>query len=142
MHIEINDNTTLRHIQDVFSDFYPYLKLEFYRKPHEKYEASKEKDSIYPGKTIAEIKQVHISGLLEIMPLYKAADVEKEFQQRFGLPVQILRKEKGGWVQATGMDDFTLKELNELSRNSSDEFIVSDYEKGFEEPEDKPEKLI
>jgi hypothetical protein len=142
MHIEINDNTTLRHIQDVFSDFYPYLKLEFYGKSHEKYEASKEKDSTYPGKTIAEIKQVHISGLLEIMPLYKVADVENEFQQRFGLSVQILRKEKGGWVQTTGMDDFTLKELNELSRNSSDEFIVSDYEEGLEEPEDRPDKLI
>ncbi len=34
------------------------------------------------------------------------------------------------------MDDFTLKELNELSRNSSDEFIVSDYEETFEETGD------
>jgi hypothetical protein len=142
MHIEINDNTTLRHIQDVFTDFYPYLQIEFYRKPHEKYEGSEEKDLIYPGKTIDEVKQTHVSGLLEIMPLYKAVEVEKEFQQRFGLSVQILRKEKDSWVQTTGMDDFTLKDLNELGRNSSDEFIVSDYEEGFEEPEDKPEKLL
>ena len=27
MHIEINDNTTLRHIQDIFSNFYPILDL-------------------------------------------------------------------------------------------------------------------
>jgi glycerol-3-phosphate O-acyltransferase len=133
MHIEINDNTTLRHIQDVFSDFYPYLQLEFYKQTHKKYEASKEKDIIYPGKTIAEIKQTHISGLLEILPVYKVADVEKKFLQRFGLSVQVLRKEKDKWLQTTGMDDFTLKELNELGRNSSDEIIVEDYEEGFEE---------
>jgi glycerol-3-phosphate O-acyltransferase len=133
MHIEINNNATLRHIQDVFVDYYPYLQLEFYKQPHKKYEAAKEKDIIYPGKTIAEIKQTHISGLLEILPLYKVADVEKEFLQRFGLSVQILRKEKDKWLQTTGMDDFTLKELNELGRNSSDEIIVEDYEEGFEE---------
>jgi hypothetical protein len=132
MHIEINDTTTLRHIQEVFSNYYPYLQLEFYKQPHKKYEASRQEDNIYPAKTIAEIKQTHVSGLLEIMPTYKVADVEKEFLQRFGLSVQVLRKEKNTWVQTTGMDDFTLKDLNEMGHNSLDEFIVSDYEEGFE----------
>ena len=40
------------------------------------------------------------------------------------------------------MDDFTLKELNEMGRNSSDEFIISDYEAGFEDSDEKPEKLL
>jgi len=35
-----------------------------------------------------------------------------------------------------------LKELNELGRNSSDEFIVEDYEQGFEEGEEEPGKLF
>jgi hypothetical protein len=63
MHIEVNYTTTLRHIQDVFSDQYTYLQLEIYNQPHKLYDASKEKDLIYPGKTITEIKQTHISGL-------------------------------------------------------------------------------
>jgi hypothetical protein len=133
MHIDINDNTRLREIQEVFSDYYPYLGLAFYKKPHKKYEASPEQELITAEKTIGELKQTHVSGLLEMMPFYKVADIEKEFGQRFDLSVQILRKEKDGWVQTTGMDDFTLKELNELGRNSSDEFIVEDYEEGFEE---------
>ncbi|MDP4261325.1 MAG: hypothetical protein Q8941_02230 [Bacteroidota bacterium] len=142
MHLEINDKTSLRDIQLVFSDFYPYLKIEFYRKRHKKYEASDEAFQIDPNICIGDIKHTHVTGLLEIRPLYKVADVENEFQQRFGLSVQILRKEKEGWQQTTGMDDFTLKELNEIGRNSSDEFIVSDYEEGFEESEEKPEKLL
>lgn len=141
MHIEINDKTPLREIQEVFSDFYPYLKLEFYSRQHKKYEASQEIHQIEPNILIGDIKATHTSGILEILPLYKVAEVEKEFLDRFGLSVQVLRKDKKGWEQTTGMDDFTLKELNEIGRNSSDEFIIEDYEEGFEEPEEKPEKL-
>jgi glycerol-3-phosphate O-acyltransferase len=136
MHIEINDNTTLRQIQETFSAYYPYLKLEFYYKPHKQYEASIVKDLINLDTTIGVIKLTHVSGLLEIQPLYIVSDVEKEFLQRFGLCVQVLKKEKNSWEQTTGMDDFTLKELNEMGRNSSDEFIVSDYEEGFKEEQE------
>lgn len=128
MHIEINDNTTLRHIQEIFSDYYPYLQMEFYKSPHKKYEASAERELIYPGKTIDEVKQTHVSAIIEMLPHSKVAGVEKEFMQRFGLSVQILRKEKDHWEQTTGMDDFTLKELNEMGRSSSDDFILSDLD--------------
>jgi hypothetical protein len=66
--------------------------------------------------------------------------VERELKDRFGLSVQILRKQNDHWEQSTGADDFTLKELNEIARNSSDEFVVSDYEEGWEQDEgfDKP----
>ena len=142
MHIEITDKTKLREIQEVFSDFYPYLQIEFYDKAHKIYEASDKSDAMDPGKTIGEIKRTHVSALLEIQPLYRVADVETEFQMRFGLPVQVFWKDKEVWRQTTGMDDFTLKELNEMGRNSSDEFIVDDYEEGFEESGDKPEILL
>lgn len=142
MHIEINDNTLLSQIQKAFSDFYPYLKIEFYRKPHKEYEVSEEKDLIIANRSIGEIKRTHVSGVLEIQPLYKVADVEREFQDRFDLSVQILRKEKTGWEQTAGMDNFSLRDLNEMGRNSSDEVIISDYEIGFEAAEEKPEKLF
>jgi hypothetical protein len=40
MHIAINDNTSLREIQEIFTTFYPDLKIEFYDKVHKKYETS------------------------------------------------------------------------------------------------------
>lgn len=141
MHIEINDNTGLRQIQEVFSAFYPFLKLEFYDKPHKKYEASELKNHIDPDIHVGDLKKTPISGILEVLPLTKVSVLESELQQRFGLSVQVLRKEKDTWEQSTGTDDFTLKELNEIGRNSSDEFIVEDYEEGFEETDEKPDKL-
>ncbi|MBC6489760.1 hypothetical protein ACFSQD_05480 [Flavihumibacter stibioxidans] len=142
MHIDINDNTPLREIQVVFSNFYPYLAISFYRKRHKKYEPSESSDLIDPDTTIGAIKKTHYSGILEIQPLYTVAEVEKEFQERFDLSVQILRKEKSEWEQSVGMDSFTLKELNEMGRNSSDETIVSDYNEGFKAVEEKPDELL
>jgi len=133
MHIEINDNTPLREIKEVFSNFYPFLKIEFYRKGHKKYEASDLSDQIDPDKTLGDIKKTHISGVLEVQPYYKVSEIEKEFQERFSLSVQVFSKDNSGWKQTTGMDSFTLKELNEIGRNSSDEVILSDFEEGFKE---------
>ena len=131
MHIEVNDNTTIRSIQETFSNFYPYLQIHFYRKPHLAFGLSDESDLIYAGKTIGEVKQTHLSSLLEILPVSKAADIEKEFLKRLGLSVQILVWQKNIWSQTTGLDDFSIKELNELGRSSSDEFILSEPDSEF-----------
>ncbi|HVZ55616.1 MAG TPA: hypothetical protein VG870_03070 [Chitinophagaceae bacterium] len=136
MYIEINDTTRLVDVQAAFSNFYPYLQIHFYRKAHKLYESSDEDDRVSPYLTISQIKKTHASGILEILPLNRVRDVEHEFLSRFGLSVQILRREKQGWVQTTGLDDFSIKEVNELGRNSSDEYIVSDYEQGFEDTGD------
>jgi hypothetical protein len=133
MHIEINDNTSLLEIQKVFNDYYPYLQIAFYGKPHKKYEASAESDRIPPGTTVGKIKKTHISAVLEILPLNKVAELEFEFEQRFGLSVQVLKKENEGWEQTSGMDDFTLKELNEMGRYSSDESILNDFDEDLDE---------
>lgn len=135
MHIEINDNTSLMEIRDVFNNYYPYLQINFYRKAHKKYEASPEKDLIDPHQTVGQLKKTHVSGLFEMTPKYKVSDVEKEFMVRFGLSVQILRMDQDKWVQTTGTDDFTLREMNELSRNSSDEYVLMDYDETFENEE-------
>ena len=128
MNISVNDTVTLRNIQRTFTNFYPYLKLAFYRAPHKKYEASSEDQMLFPDTTLSSILKTHVSGVFEILPSYRVTDVEQEFQKRFGLSVQVLIKERKQWKQTTGMDDFTLKELNELSRSYSDEYLLDEQE--------------
>ena len=140
MHIHIHDGISIREIRHIFTNYYPYLDIAFYRLPHEPYAGSPEKASFPADALIGEIKQTHVSGLIDIQPTERVADLEKEFMERFGLSVQVLCKEQDVFIQTTGQDDFTLKELNELGRNSSDEFIVTDYDETFDEEErnDKP----
>ncbi|HSQ43828.1 MAG TPA: hypothetical protein VLM16_02455 [Ginsengibacter sp.] len=142
MHIEINDRTLLKDIQNVFSDFYPFLKIEFYNTRHKKYEGSMQADLIDPSMAVGNLRHKHVSGVLEIQPYFKVADVEHELQSHFKLSVQVFNKEKNGWMQTTGMDDFTLKELNQIGRNSSDEFIISDYEESLEQDTEDQDSYI
>lgn len=133
MHIQLHDDITLKEIKTVFSDYYPFLKLEFYSKPHLLYESSDECDVLPEDKRLKDIKDIHIDGVIDIQPTEKVTDLEFEFQRRFGLPVQVLRLEKGKWTQTTGMDTFTLKDVNQFSKNDSDDDLVDEYEEGFDE---------
>ena len=133
MHLEINDNTILENLQHTFTNFYPYLTIEFYRGQHHRYEASDETVRIDPLKKVCDVLDTHISTLLEIQPWYKVKDIEKEFQERIGISIQIMKKEKEDWEQTTGLDNLTLRDLNILGRNSSDEYIVTDYDETFDE---------
>ena len=126
MHIEINDHTTIRSIQKIFSNFYPYLKIIFLKKPTSENNILDESNLIFEGKTIFEVKNTHLSSVLEIMPLSKLVEIEDEFYERLGLTARILVNQKKQWEQTTGMNNFTIKELNELGRSSFDEFILSE----------------
>jgi uncharacterized iron-regulated protein len=133
MHIEINDNTRLREIQKVFSNYYPFLSLTFYHGMHKPYEKSEDKKNIDADTQIGEIRKTHISTLLEIKPDYKVKDIEREFQERIGISVQVMMREKGKWVQSIGLDMLNIKDINLMSRNASDAFLVKDYDEGFEQ---------
>lgn len=132
MHIHIHDEVRLREIQEVFANYYPYLKLTFNRTPHKAFAATPENEALPGDLRIKDIRKTHTDGILLIQPTETVASLEKELQDRFNLYAQVCRIERGQWVQTTGMDTFILKELNEISPNDSDEFLVSDYEEGFE----------
>jgi hypothetical protein len=126
MHLEINDKTLLGDIQKTFSDYYTYLSLAFFRDQHKKYEASDEAHRLSPGLTVGEVRNTHVSTLIEIRPSYHVADVEREFMLKLGLSVQVLKKENERWEQTTGLDNLSLHDLNILGRNAADEYIVTD----------------
>ena len=140
MYIHINDQTTIAQIQKAFTDFYPFLAIHFYKDSHTKYQQSSEKDTINLALNISAIKKTHTDGIIEILPFRKVAEVEHEFLDKFDLSVQILRKEKETWIQTSSEDDFTLAELNMLSRNSSDDYILE--EEDIDPGEEKAEKLL
>ena len=94
MHIHIHDKTTLGEIQDVFSTYYPHLRLRFYKHPHLHFQISSEKERLSEDLLISDIRQTHIDKVLEIMPTQRVDEVEDLFLKQFGLSVQILKKEK------------------------------------------------
>lgn len=119
MIIEIDDTKTIEAISKAFSARYPFLKIEFYDKPHHWQEGSPANHQFPHNKTIAEIRRQHNPGGLDINPWQKTGRIEQEFHKRFGLNIQIFRHHGNSWIQTVGTDEFTLDEQNEIGKNAS-----------------------
>ena len=127
MLIHIHDNLFISDLQERFSKCFQSLKIEFYKKAHRSKKPSPESDIIGPDKRIGEIRRNHNSGKLEIKSSFTAQQVENEFKKKFGLNVQIFRKENGGWVQTSGTDTYNLLQQSEMSKHA-DLSITPKYE--------------
>lgn len=118
MTIEINNSKTVREIQDEFSKKFPYLKLEFFTSPHAR-EAASHEIPCRPEKLLGELRESDSQGIITITPGNETGAVEKEFEDRFGLNVQIYRLQMDRWIQTVGTDILTLKEQNEIAKDSA-----------------------
>ncbi len=127
MIIQIHDTKTIADLQEKFSQFFPFLKIEFYDQPHHWYEESPEKTAYGASYKIGDIRKQHDHGDLEIHSWYRTGDLEQSFSKKFDLNVQVFRLHGENWVQTAGTDKFTLKEQNEIARQATiDSRPVSD----------------
>lgn len=118
MQIYISEETVIKEIQEKFRTLYPYLKLEFYRKPHLKGEYSPEEDKISSDTPIENIRLRNDPGWMDISYYRTAAAVEHDFSYIFGLNAQILRKAGTLWLETIDTDSWTLEELNNAGKPS------------------------
>ncbi len=116
MDIYISEEAIVGDLQKRFSEFYPYLKLAFYRNPHQLGECSPKEELVPAEMPIDKIRMIHNSGWIDISGYRMAAAVEHDFKREFGLNVQVLRKSGGLWLETTGTDNWTLEELNVAGR--------------------------
>ncbi|GAA0550578.1 hypothetical protein [Chitinophaga japonensis] len=113
MEIYISEEAIIAEIQREFQEAYPYLKLEFYRQPHEIGQGSRVEEKIAPDTPIEDIRMMHTFGWVDISHQRTAADLEHDFRHAFGLSVQVLRKSGDLWLETTKTDNWTLAQLNE-----------------------------
>ena len=116
MDIYISEEAIVGDIQKRFREFYPYLKLAFYRNPHQQGVCSPKEELVPPEMPIDKIRMIHNSGWINISACRMAAAVEHDFSREFGLNVQVLHKSGGLWLETTGTDSWTLEELNIAGR--------------------------
>jgi hypothetical protein len=118
MLLKIFDRIKIDELQDKFNECFPYLRIEFYSRPHKWQEATHKDYLIQQGTLLEDIRKTHDSGLMNIKSWDKTGNVEQEFQKMFGLNVQILRLNKNQWIQTSDSDNLTLQEQSELSKMS------------------------
>ena len=120
MELIINKNLQLKTIQDEFQAHYPYLKIEFYEKPHREGEGTQTKNTIKPEVTLGMLPGFKKEGQLRVRGTMTVAELENSFCQ-FGLNAQVFRKSGELWLQTIQTDNWTLIQQLEAAIDMAEE---------------------
>lgn len=111
MKIEISIEKTIGQIQDEFSGAFAHLKLAFFSKPHKAYKGSHAKFLITDRDLkLGSVEKKPRSGNLYLEPAMPTWQVERLFEEEFGLHIQVFRKSGNTWLETSVTDDLTLEE--------------------------------
>jgi hypothetical protein len=112
MQIIINDHRKIHAIQEEFSTLFPNLKLEFYAKPPHIHAAHPNKIITASSKTLGECRNVHNKGRLSISAGMTIAELVNNFNEVYGIDIEVLRKKGHEWIEALDKNKLTLQEQN------------------------------
>lgn len=114
MLIQIDDNNTFDYIQQRFSLLYPFLRLEFFKKksPLLGSGVSIKQPITNLNKTLAESRTIINEGKIIISPKMTVSELEKSFNEIYGLSTQVFRQSGNVWLVTTVTDKWTLEEQN------------------------------
>jgi len=118
MEITINDHRKIFAVQEEFSQTFPFLKLEFYEKPHQSDGKSFAEHTVGSSKTLGECRTMHTEGTLHITPGMSVTELEENFADIHGLTVRVFRKSGNGWIESSSNMTSLEKQNEEITEAS------------------------
>lgn len=109
----IHPNETIQTIQSHFISLFSHLKPEFYKNPPHLNGGNTMEEAYLHNIPLMELTGKNESLEMELEPTMKTSDLERMFEQRFHLHVQLMRKQHGVWLQTTRSNDLSLMEQNQ-----------------------------
>ena len=102
MELIIKNSRKLSDMQRDFNEAFPYLKIEFFSKPHDTKKASLGKDRINSDRTVKSIRTKSVEGKINLTESRTVAEFEGELQSIYGLNVQVFRESGNVWIENLG----------------------------------------
>lgn len=118
MILQIESKKTISEIKEEFHAVFPFLKLEFFTKPHDVSDASLIREMIKTNPELGELSKNKKSGKIDFTPYTTVAALETAFREH-GLNVQVFRKSGTVWLETTITDNLTLQSQNALGKEKS-----------------------
>jgi hypothetical protein len=115
LHIAPED--TVKSVQEKFSSWYPYLRINFFRNSNGK---TSSQACFGPEVRMADINKNLQNSNYELQDHTSVAGLEKTFVDKFGLPIQVCRRSGNLWLETSLTDHLTLKEQNTIGEEISD----------------------
>jgi len=110
--MNITKDTTTTAVNESFVATFPYLKLAFYKRPHEHFHGSAKKDEVAEETTLGNLNPEMKAGKVEWQGDMSVDKLETYMEDSFGLHVQVFRKSADIWLQTSATDHWTLDEQN------------------------------
>ncbi len=121
MEISISKNGLIEEVQKDFSEFFPYLRLNFL--PKGKLSATPK--TLHKGlitRSLLKFGDLNSNlpaGMVDLSDATTVTEVEDIFRNRFGINVQVLRKSGNIWMEASMTGNWSLAQQNEHGREIS-----------------------
>jgi hypothetical protein len=118
MKLFLENESTIEEVKKVFTTYYPYLRLDLYKKPANKNDISTHKEGL------SLTKFTNLSGkiVIDINNDVTVAELENQFDN-IGLMTEVFRKSGNVWVETSLTNNWTLHQQNaegeEISRHFS-----------------------
>lgn len=112
MEILITDNKYIKEIQEEFQKTFPYLKIEFFKTSYKSGNAHLKSQLIPSKMTLGMVRNIHYEGMLNIDGARKVEEIENDFQNKFGLSVEVFRKSGNMWIETTLTHHWSLLRQN------------------------------
>jgi hypothetical protein len=118
MKFQIFRTTTIKDLKQQFADNFPYLKIEFFWKEHEKGKGSFMEDCIPEDYLLTNVNPDLAAVAFFFQPDFTVAHFEQSVQNELGLPVQVFRKSGNIWLETINTDHLSLQKQNMMGQAS------------------------
>jgi hypothetical protein len=118
MQIDINSAVLVAEVQGLFSEAYPYLKIEFFEAVAN-VPGVRRRSGVPPETNLGKIRTKEVNGILEIDDSTTVTELEQVLTDRFGLESQVYRRAGNIWIETNITDMWTLEHQNEQGRQLS-----------------------
>ncbi len=120
MKINFTENFTIKELNKIFSDEFPFLKIEI-ENDSGSHRGFKKRQTFYINSTILHsISRKIKNEFIEFTPLITVLEFESMCKSQLGINLQVFRQSGSAWLETTATDSWTLKKQNEFGKMLSE----------------------
>jgi hypothetical protein len=127
MQLFIEDNILVEDVKTIFTNYYPFLKIELYKKPYITKHHKIKKELLASASYLNKYTQVPRKTVINIDNCITVSELENQFAA-IGLAAEVFRKSGNVWIETSLTDNWTLQQQNmegeEISRHYNDKKIT------------------
>lgn len=115
----INEKMKIFELIEKFNQSFPFLKINFFANPFSNNSSNKRNLIVYGDKTLGECRTIQKKGDICITPQMTVSDLDLQFNDIYGLDVQVYRKSGKMWLETSKTNSWTLEEQNKQGQTLS-----------------------